>query len=299
MTPSSGPVVAIDGLTVRYGRSVAVNGISLEVPRGSVYALLGRNGAGKTSTVRCLLGQWKPTAGSIELFGDDVWRGRQRLMSRVGVVLERDEAPPSMTATRLERFFAALYPSWDRSAFAARLERFSVPRARPFGKLSRGQQRQLSLALALSYSPELLVLDDPTLGLDAVARRELLDELIGELADRGTTVFVATNDIAGIEGVADRVGVIHGGQLVVDQEVDGLKARFCRVRIPGEAERHLRFERGETLLSRRVAGGVEVVVRLDPGTARLAGLDAGIEVHAMSLEEIFVALCGPEDGGDR
>jgi len=297
VTTSSAPVVTLDGLTVRYGRTTAVNGISLKVPRGSVYGLLGRNGAGKTSTVRCLLGQWKPTGGSAALFGADVWRHRSRLMSRVGVVLERDESPQSMTASQLGRFFAALYPRWDRTSFVDRLDRFSVPPDRPFGTMSRGQQRQLSLALALAPSPELLVLDDPTLGLDAVARREILDELIGELADRGTTVFVATNDIAGLEPVADRVGVIHGGDLVVDEGVDELKARFRRIRIRDSREIDPRFDGAEILRSRRIAGGVEVVVRVRRGELPPDGRDSDLEVHPMSLEEIFVALCGPDNGG--
>jgi ABC-2 type transport system ATP-binding protein len=294
MSFSTEPVVSLDRLTIRYGRTAAVSDITVEVPRGSVYALLGRNGAGKTSTVRCLLGQWRPTGGSAALFGRDVWRERASLMTRVGVVLERDEAPPAMTAAELERFFARLYPTWDRSAVLDRLDRYSVPLTRPFGKLSRGQQRQLSLALALASSPELLVLDDPTLGLDAVARRALLDELIGELADRGTTVFVATNDIAGIEPVADRVGVLHGGQLLLDQEMDELKSGFRRIRIAGPSEVDLRLDGAEVLTRRRIAGGVEAVVRTRPGRAPTA--DAA-EVHPMSLEEIFVALCGPANGG--
>lgn len=297
MSPPPDPVVSLNRLTIRYGRTTAVSDISLQVPRGSVYALLGRNGAGKTSTVRCLLGQWKPSEGSAALFGRDVWRERARLMARVGVVLERDEAPPSMTAAQLERFFARLYPTWDRLAVLDRFDRFSVPVNRPFKKLSRGQQRQLSLGLALASSPELLVLDDPTLGLDAVARRELLDELIGELADRGTTVFVATNDIAGIEPVADRVGVLREGRLVVDDEVDGLKSRFRRIRTAGAAEAELPIKGAEVVASRKVAGGAETVVRYQNRSAGAEDRGAATDVHAMSLEEIFVALCGPANGG--
>jgi ABC-2 type transport system ATP-binding protein len=218
-------------------------------------------------------------------------------MARVGVVLERDEAPPSMTAAQLERFFARLYPRWDRAAVFDRLDRFSVPPDRPFGKLSRGQQRQLSLALALASSPELLVLDDPTLGLDAVARRELLDELIGELADRGTTVFVATNDIAGIEPVADRVGVLLGGELVVDQEVDELKSRYRRIRLAGSEEIELPAAGTELVASRKVAGGVESIIRYRSAVASDGDRGGTIKMHAMSLEEIFVALCGPANGG--
>lgn len=289
-------VVAADGLTIRYGSWAAVEGLSLAVPEGSVYALLGRNGSGKTSTVRCLLGQWRPAAGVARLFGRDVWRFRRAVMERVGVVPERAEIPPSMTADQLEWFFRALYPSWDTVGFAARLDRFAVPRKRPFGSLSKGQQRQLSLALALATSPDLLVLDDPTLGLDAVARRELYEELIGDLADRGTTVLVASNDISGIEGVADRVGILAGGRLVVDEPVESIKARFHRLTASGRPDWREVARDAMVVGSREVPGGSEAVVRvprrLDPAT--LCG--PGLEIHAMSLEEIFVALCAEPDG---
>ena len=293
MTPTHEPVVSVDHLTVRYGRTSAVDGISLDVPAGSVYALLGRNGAGKSSTVRCLLGQWKPSGGGVRLFGRDVWRERARLMARVGVVPERAEVPPSMTAGQLSRFFAALYANWDQEAFDIRIDRFTVPRRHPFGKMSKGQQRQLSLALALASQPELLVLDDPTLGLDAVARRELLEELIGDLSDRGTTVFVATNDIAGIEGVADRVGILRGGRLVVDDEVEALKARLRRIRAAESEEWHLAVPEAEMVATRRVAGGREAVVSVAATTA-----ETDPRLQPMSLEEIFVALCGPNGGGE-
>jgi ABC-2 type transport system ATP-binding protein len=289
-------VVSLDRLTVRYGRWAAVSDVSLEVPAGSVYALLGRNGSGKTTTVRCLLGQWKPSGGCARLFGRDVWRHRRRLMARVGIVPERSEVPPAMTADQLEWFFRALYPSWDGPGYAARLERFAVPRRRPFGRLSKGQQRQLSLALALATSPELLVLDDPTLGLDAVARRELYEELIGELADRGTTVLVASNDITGIEAVADRVGILAGGRLVVDEEIESLKARFVRITAPERTDWSAAAHGAEMVASRTVAGGgSEAVVRTSGGAANVLG-GPSLEVHPMSLEEIFVALCGDPDG---
>jgi ABC-2 type transport system ATP-binding protein len=296
MTAAEQPVVSIDHLTVRYGRTNAVDGISLDVPPGSVYALLGRNGAGKSTTVRCLLGQWKPSGGRVRLFGRDVRRERASLMARVGVVPERDEIPPAMTVEHLGRFFAALYRSWDQTAYDERLDRFSVPRRHPFVKMSKGQQRQLSLALALATQPELLVLDDPTLGLDAVARRELLEELIGELADRGTTVFVATNDIAGIEGVADRVGILGGGRLLVDDEVETLKRRVRRIRSAEAGAVRLGDTSAEVVASHRVAGGTEIVVRMADAGAEANGLGKD-RPQSMSLEEIFVALCGPNGGG--
>jgi ABC-2 type transport system ATP-binding protein len=212
-------------LTVRYGARTIVSDVSLEVPVGSVYALLGRNGSGKTSLIRCLLGQQKPEAGSAALFGRDAWRHRAALMARVGVVPETPDAPPDTTAAALVDFCAALQPVFDRTSVAERLRRFEIPPATRFGALSRGQRGAVMLALALAGNPELLVLDDPTLGLDAVARAWFFDELIGELADRGTTVFITTHDLSGIEGLATHVGFLVGGRLSLQDELEALKGR--------------------------------------------------------------------------
>jgi len=121
------PVIAVEELSVRYGRKLALENVSFSVPRGAILALLGRNGAGKSSLVRCLLGQQKPTHGRLRLFGADVWTTRRRAMERVGVVPEEPDAPPEMTARELGAFCRRLYPRWDDSGFAARLERFDTP----------------------------------------------------------------------------------------------------------------------------------------------------------------------------
>ena len=124
-------------------------------------------------------------------------------------------------------FCGRLYRSWDAAAVAARLRRFEVPLDLPFGRLSKGQKGLVALALALGHSPEVLILDDPTLGLDVAARRALYEELVGDLADRGTTVLVTTHDLAGVEGIADRVGILHAGRLVVDDALEALKERHA------------------------------------------------------------------------
>jgi ABC-2 type transport system ATP-binding protein len=221
------PVVAIDGLTVHYGGRVAVDAVSLRVPRGAVYALLGRNGAGKSSLVRCLLGLRRADAGHATLFGLDAWRRRAEAMLRTGVVPEDPDAPPGLTASELSRFCGRFYPAWNAHEVDERLKRAGVPRDVPFGRLSKGQKKLVSLALALGHGPELLVLDDPTLGLDVPARRSLFEELVGDLADRQTTVLLTTHDLASVEGVADRVGILVDGRLVVDDTMEALKARHA------------------------------------------------------------------------
>src|SRR6185369_4815746 len=212
---------------------------------GSVYALLGPNGAGKSSLVRCLLGEQRPAAGRALLFGGDVWRERARLLAEVGVVPEEPDAPPAMSARQLLRFCSRLYPRWEGAGAAERLARFGVPMDVPFGRLSKGQKGQVSLTLALAPAPRLLILDDPTLGLDPLARRTVFEELIGELADRGTTVFLTTHDLAAVEGIADRVGILRGGRLLLDEELESLKRRFRRISFPpapsSEADRAARL----------------------------------------------------------
>lgn len=299
-------VVELDGLTVRYGRLTAVGDVSLVVPKGSVYALLGRNGSGKSSTVRCLLGQRRASGGGARVFGLDAWHDRRRAMARTGVVPENPDVPPTTTAERVERFMASVTPRWNGQEFFSRLEGFGVPRRQRFDRLSKGQQRQFALALALSSSPELLILDDPTLGLDAVARRDLYEELIGDLADRGTTVFLTTHDLTGIEGIADRVGVLQDGSLLVDEPVETLKARFCRLIWSETPEvSSERIDAGlqhlDVIASGAAGGATGAVVGgfSEIGFGRFRQ-EAPVEVtwiEPLSLEEIFIALCGEERGG--
>lgn len=322
--------IAAEKLTVRYGRRTALDRVSLAVEPGEVYALLGLNGAGKSSLVRCLLGAQRPATGTARLLGRDAWRERAAVLAEVGVVPEEPDAPRAMTASQLSRFCARLYPRWDAAGVADRLRRFGVPLDLPFGRLSKGQKGQVNLTLALGHGPRLLLLDDPTLGLDPLARRAVFEELIGDLADRGTTVFLTTHDLAAVEGIADRIGVLHGGCLLLDEELEGLKRRFRRLRFPGARAESDEAAAGAGDLAGRIAAvpaaatapmaeiaglaplavtarpwGVEAVVS-NFDEARFATDGAGgagargrsrPEVSALSLEEIFVAVVGHAQGG--
>lgn len=221
---AAGPALEMDRLSVRYGRTRVIDGLTLAVPRGSVFALLGRNGAGKSSLLRVLLGQRPPAMGHVRLLEEDPWTRRTSLMARVGVVSEEPDAPPEMTPVAVAAFCARLHARWDSHAVAERFRRFDVPSDRPFGRLSKGQKGAVMLALALGHDPELLLLDDPTLGLDVVARDAVFREVIGDLADRGTTVFVTTHDLRAIEGIADHVAILHQGRLALAGPLEPLKA---------------------------------------------------------------------------
>jgi ABC-2 type transport system ATP-binding protein len=307
MNTTAQPLV-VDHLTVRYGKTTAVDDVSFSVGSGQVYALLGRNGAGKSSTISCLVGQRKAASGECRIFDMDTWRSRRHVMARVGVVPETPDIPPGASARELGLFLGRIRPVFNVEDYEGRLERVGVPRRLPSGSLSKGQRRQLALAAALATEPEVLILDDPTLGLDAVVRRTLLEELVGELADRGTTVLVTTHDLTGIEGIADRVGIMQRGHLVYDEPMDGLKDRFRRLRCVlnnglSKADVRRALESLEPAAVRVIGAGVDAVLgRADHESVRCFRENTGItevELESLGLEEIFVALCGDDDAGGK
>lgn len=281
--------IAAEGVTVRYGKRTAVDRVTLRVPTGAVYALLGRNGAGKSSLVRAILGQLEPELGSVTLLGQDAWHDRARLMQRVGVVAEEADAPPNMSVRDLAWFASKLYATWSADSFEQRIERFGVDRRARFGNLSKGQKKQVALALALATSPELLVLDDPTLGLDVVARKSLFEEVIADMADRGMTVFITTHELAAIATIADRVGVLKGGKLVLDEELETLRHRFRRIRYAGPAA-DLTMR---TATTRAWGSGTEAVVTdFEEESFESFRSQHHAEATALTLEEIFIAITG-------
>lgn len=289
--------IRANNVTVRYGTRTAVDDVSLSVNPGSVYALLGRNGAGKSSLVRAILGQLRPDRGSIEVLGKDIWRDRVTLMERVGIVSEEPDAPAEMRVKDLAWFSSRLYSRWKQDAFDERVGRFGIAQNAGFGTLSKGQKKQVTLALALATSPEVLILDDPTLGLDVVARKSLFEEVIAHMADYGITVLITTHDLAGVEAVADRVGILRGGKLVLDEETEVLKARFRRIRFASQPV----ALSGATLVAasvRQWGSGTEAVVSNYDDLAferfRDTAKLGAAEVSAMSLEEIFIAVSGEQ-----
>lgn len=281
-------------VTVRYGRKTAVQDVSLAVATGSVYALLGRNGSGKSSLVRAVLGQLPVERGAVRLFGEDAWANRAQLMDRVAVVPEEADAPPEMTVRDLAWFSSRLYSRWNGAALEERLARFRIPAAARFGTLSKGQKKQVLLALALAVSPDLVVLDDPTLGLDAVARKSLFEEVIADMAERGLTVLITTHDLDQVEGIADRVGILANGRMVLDEETETLKARFRRIRLSSQPLTLTSANLITATVRQWGTGGTEAVVsnydELEFERMREAVKITAADVTPLSLEEIFIAV---------
>ncbi len=226
------PVLELHALTKRYGSVVALSGLDLSVAAGEIYGFLGRNGAGKSTAIRAVMGITHPTSGTVRLFGEEVTRQSHiALRQRVGYVAQDQTFYGWMTPKTLGRFVRGFYPTWDDANYANLLRRMDLPEDRRVGTFSGGMKAKVALALALAHSPRLLVLDEPTAGLDPVARREFLEMIRDEAARTGATTFFSTHLIDEIDVAANRVGIVDGGVTRYEGTVSDLMARHRLVAI--------------------------------------------------------------------
>lgn len=283
-------VLQTHGLVLNYGSTRVVNGLNLNVHQGEIYGFLGRNGAGKTSTMRMLMGIVKPTGGQIELWGQATRRLTVPQKQRIGYVSQYQYFYGWMTGRRLGKFVRGFYPTWDDAEFLRLAEVLDVPLEKRVSHLSGGTRVKLALALALAHRPALLLLDEPTAGLDPVARREFLEIIARQARTYERTTIFSTHLIDEVERVADRVGVIHRGALLYEGDLPGLKNTVREVSPLGEVnlQNHPALQ-GFQVLRRGFHNDRSVVLR---GTEeRWATLDmAEIEIRFLSLEDVFIAL---------
>ncbi len=214
----------------RFGRSIALDGLSLSVRQGEIYGFLGRNGAGKTTTLRILTGVLHADAGTVEVLGQQVRRVPVELKRRIGTVSQEQHFYPWMTGDELGRFVSGFYPKWDQQEFLRLAKLLDVPLGKRSLELSGGTRTKLGLALALSPRPDLLLLDEPTTGLDPVARREFNDLVKVIVKERGCTAFLSSHLVDEVQQVAHRVGIIHAGKMRIEGDVPQLLASVRRIR---------------------------------------------------------------------
>ncbi len=216
-------VIQINNLVVRYRRRVAVDGLTLRVPRGTVFGLIGANGAGKTTIIKTLLGFRLPNGGEARILGYDISRDRVPINARIGYVSETNTLYLDMTIPQLCAFFRATAPKWDQSIVDRSLQLFGLPPRALVRRLSKGMRTQLALCLALGGDPDVLILDEPTTGLDPIAHRTFLDVLMAEAAATGKTIFFSSHVLTDVESVADSVGILHAGKLLASGPLDTFK----------------------------------------------------------------------------
>ncbi len=223
--------IIVDGLVKYYDGRCILDGIDLKVPRGCIYGLLGRNGSGKTTMIRILLGLEPPTRGRTIVLGQDSLQLSAATHGRIGYVAEGHHLIQGYKVRRLIGLYRGLSLQWNDELFGHLLETFRLPMDRRVRELSAGMRAQLNLALAMAIDPELLVLDDPTLGLDTVVRRQFLELAIDVIQRQGRTILFSSHILSDVERIADRIGVLVAGKLVVDCTLEELKGRVRRLRI--------------------------------------------------------------------
>ena len=302
----TGAAIETRGLVAGYRRREAVRGLDLVVPRGSVYGFLGPNGAGKTTTIKTLLGFRKPDGGSAKVLGYDVVAESLEVRARVGFASEVDSLYGGMTVRRLCRLCRDISRGWNQPLVDRYLGVFGLPEDVKARKLSKGQRVQLQLCLALGSDPELLILDEPTSGLDPLARHAFLKVLVGDVAAEGRTVFFSTHILPDVEAVADTIGIIKDGRMLVSDDLDHLRETHKTFRVayaeapPEEEVRALGELPGVRSLERE-GRGVRLRVRGDT-EAVYGALEArpyevrDVDGVGMSLEDIFIAHVEEAEG---
>jgi ABC-2 type transport system ATP-binding protein len=292
--------IEIHRISKVYPLRTAVDNLSLTVPAGAVFALLGDNGAGKSTTIRILNGLTPPDRGWARVLGYDAWQDAWRLRQRIGYVPERPKFYDWMTVSEVGWFTSGFQKRGYLNRYLDMTDQFYLdPRAR-LGTLSKGQYAKVGLALALAIDPEVLILDEPTSGLDLLVRREFLGSMVN-LAGQGRTILISSHQVAEIERVASHVAFLSRGRVLLAAPMEDLRNLVVRVRVRCEGSPPSASTLGTVLQEQRMGGNWQVMLR-EPDREALERLRwapgvSGYEETAPGLEEVYCALLGRKDGG--
>jgi ABC-2 type transport system ATP-binding protein len=288
-------MIRADNLWKNFGRHEALKGLSFSVPEGSAYALIGANGAGKTTAIRILMNILESERGGATVLGVDSRRISPRELARIGYVSENQDIPTALTLAGYLDYLRPFYPRWDKSLEASVLRELRLPRERKIGDLSHGMRIKVALACALPFHPKLLILDEPLSGLDSLVRDEFMAGLLRQLEE--TTVLISSHELSEIEGVATHVGFIEEGKLLFEESMSELTARFREVHVTLDREAAAPGRTPEEWLNLRTVGNVVMFVdsrfsedRLSTEIAALNGGVRNVDTRPMSLRSIFTAL---------
>jgi ABC-2 type transport system ATP-binding protein len=286
-------VIQTQGLMKFFGAKRVLDRLDLSVPKGAIYALLGDNGAGKSTTIRILTGLLQPDAGRASVLGQDCWRTAYALRHRVGYVPEKPRFYDWMTVAEIGGFTAGFHRDGYRERYLSLIDRFGLERSGKLANQSKGAYAKVGLALALAGDPEVLILDEPTSGLDLFTRREFLGSMV-ELAAEGRTILISSHGISEIERVASHVAFLVHGQLLLAGPLDELKQRTLRVRVRHDGTLHDPAGLG-AVLDYEAAGREWQAVILDPDVVAVEDLRhrpgvLDLEESPLKLEEMYTAL---------
>jgi ABC-2 type transport system ATP-binding protein len=285
-------IVETSGLSRRFGTKTALDNVSLRVGPGRVFGLVGANGAGKTTLIKHLLGMLKAESGSVRVFGLDPVADPVSVLGRIGYLSENRDLPAWMTVQELLRYTQAFYPGWDMGFAEELRKQFGLLSSAKIKNLSRGENAKAGLMIALAYRPDLLVLDEPSSGLDPLVRRDILEAIIRTVADEGRTVIFSTHLLDEIERVADEVAMMFDGRIALQGPLDEIKESHHRLLLRFETEQPAAPSIPGSLSISGAGREWTVVCNGSRNEAIAAVAKAGGRVlteETPSLDEIFVA----------
>lgn len=290
-------MIHVDKLTKYFGELRALDNINLQVTKGSIYGLIGPNGSGKTTLIKTIMGILIPDQGQVLLNGQDI-HSHPQAKCRVGYVADYQNYYAAFSVKDMIRLYQGSYAHWNQARFEQLHRIFNLPLKKRVNKLSKGMRTQLALLLNLSIEPQILVLDEPSSGLDPVLRRQLFNILMEEVAQNQTTVFISSHNLGELEGICDQIGVIHNGGILFDEKLDDLKTRVRKIQVAFDQDQELDpelFNQPEVLKIEQQGRVYNIVVR-----ENMVGFMAGLKKHQpilletidMSLEDIFIYQMG-------
>lgn len=289
------PMVDVKGLSRRYGTNHALDGIDFTAGAGRVYGLVGANGAGKTTLLKHLLGLLRPQAGTVRVFGEDPVLHPERVLRRVGYLSEQRDMPEWMRIGEFLRYLQAFHPTWDMKFAYELVETFRLDASRKISALSQGMRAQTGIIAALAHRPELLILDEPSNGLDAVVRLDIIDAVIRTVADEGRCVVFSSHLLDEMERTCDHVTMIQDGRITFDCDIDTIKETHRFTRVTFAAHQAQPPILAGALMTQGGGHSWQVVHEVPLENFRIAVVGAGGEVsesRTATLEEIFLARAG-------
>ena len=276
--------IEIKGLTKHFP-GFALEGLNLTLPSGCILGLIGENGAGKSTTIKLLLGMLKPDGGSASVLGADIGGDLRPVKEEIGVVLDEPGLPHMLKAGQIDKIMGRIYQNWSSGDFAALLRRLDLPEDKPYGDFSRGMKMKMGRAIALAHKPRLLLLDEATSGLDPVVRDDVTDLLLDFTRDEGHSILLSSHIVSDLEKVCDYIAFLHKGRLMLLEEKDVLMSEYGLLQCSlTEAEQ---IDPAAVIGRRDTPYGCRLIVRRD-------AVPVGTALGSVSIEELFIFMVKEE-----
>jgi len=283
----------IENLSKGFGKKTVLDHFNMSMDQGKVFGLFGKNGEGKTTLIRMIMGIIPPDSGDIYIKGQKLKYGNSSYKKDIGFIAEDSVFFSWMTVAEILRFNASFFPTWNKAKVDEYLERLSLDRKVKIRNMSRGMKLKLGLIVALGSEPKFLICDDPTSGLDVPTRQEFLRDIIREIVDTGTTILFSSHLVHELEGIVDHVGILHGGHLIIEEHYQALKNSTKRVALVFDSSIPVDHELEGIVTEEKDGDRLEVVVHPwdDEKKLKMEALKPlEMTVESMSLEDIFVSF---------